>query len=143
MQILVRFERKMQALFDKNSKKEIAEAEQQQGVGIRIILGLQPLTGIHLSTKAGPDNGMSDGSNPAYAYILTSIAIFILIIACINFINLAVAQSLKRSKEIGIRKVVWQYEKTTGKSIFGGVFCRFINCLCSCIMADNNNSSLF
>ena len=104
-------ERKMQALFDKNSKKEIAEAEQQQGVGIRIILGLQPLTGIHLSTKAGPDNGMSDGSNPAYAYILTSIAIFILIIACINFINLAVAQSLKRSKEIGIRKVVGSTRK--------------------------------
>ncbi len=104
-------ERKVQALFDKNSKKEIAEAEQQQGVGIRIILGLQPLTSIHLSTKAGPDNGMSDGSNPAYAYILTSIAIFILIIACINFINLAVAQSLKRSKEIGIRKVVGSTRK--------------------------------
>ena len=104
-------EGKMQALFDKNTKDEIAKAEQQDGVAIKIKLGLQPLTDIHLSRKAGPDNGMSDGSKPAYAYILTSIAIFILIIACINFINLAVAQSLKRSKEIGIRKVIGSTRK--------------------------------
>ena len=104
-------EDKMQALFDKNTKNEIAKAEQQDGVDIEINLGLQPLTDIHLSRKAGPDNGMSDGSKPAYAYILTSIAVFILIIACINFINLAVAQSLKRSKEIGIRKVIGSTRK--------------------------------
>jgi putative ABC transport system permease protein len=99
-------ESKMQILFDKNTKDMLAKAQQEQGVAVKIKLGLQPLTGIHLSTKAGPDNGMADGSNPAYSYILTCIAVFILIIACINFINLAVAQSLKRSKEIGIRKVV-------------------------------------
>ena len=104
-------ESKMQNLFDKNTKDEIAKAEQQDGVTIKIKLGLQPLTDIHLSRKAGPDNGMIDGSNPAYGYILTSIAVFILIIACINFINLAVAQSLKRSKEIGIRKVIGSTRK--------------------------------
>src|SRR6478672_3013698 len=102
---------KMQAIYDKNTKDKIAKAEQEQGMAIKIKLGLQPLTAIHLSTKAGPDNGMSDGSNPAYSYILTCIAVFILIIACINFINLAVAQSLKRSKEIGIRKVVGSTRK--------------------------------
>ena len=97
---------KMQTLFDKNTKDKLAKAQQEQGISMKITLALQPLTAIHLSTKAGPDNGMADGSKPAYSYILTCIAIFILIIACINFINLAVAQSLKRSKEIGIRKVV-------------------------------------
>jgi putative ABC transport system permease protein len=98
-------EHKMQAIFDKNTKDQIAKAKQEQGIVINIKLSLQPLTDIHLSSKAGPGNGMADGSNPVYSYVLTCIAIFILIIACINFINLAVAQSLKRSKEIGIRKV--------------------------------------
>jgi len=99
-------ESKMQRIFDKNTKNFLAKAEKEQGAALKIKLALQPLTDIHLSKKAGPDNGMSDGSKSAYSYILTCIAIFILIIACINFINLAVAQSLKRSKEIGIRKVV-------------------------------------
>ncbi|MGC4035868.1 MAG: ABC transporter permease [Chitinophagaceae bacterium] len=98
--------RKMQALYDKHTKDKIAQAEKDQGMTISIKMGLQPLTDIHLSTKAGPDNGMTDGSNPMYSYILSSIAIFILIIACINFINLTIASSLKRSKEVGIRKVI-------------------------------------
>jgi putative ABC transport system permease protein len=102
---------KMQSMFDEHTKDKLAKAQQEQGVAVKIKLGLQPFTEIHLSTKAGPDNGMSDGSSPVYSYILTCIAIFILIIACINFINLAVAQSLKRSKEIGIRKVVGSTRK--------------------------------
>src|SRR5436190_6742872 len=99
-------ESKMQKIFDANSKDLLAKAEKEEGISLKVKLGLQPLTDIHLSKKAGPDNGMSDGSKPDYSYILSCIAIFILIIACINFINLAVAQSLKRSREIGIRKVV-------------------------------------
>ena len=99
-------ESKMQTLFDKNTRDFLAKAEKEQGIMVKVKLGLQPLTDIHLSKKAGPDNGMSDGSKSAYSYILTCIAVFILIIACINFINLAVAQSLQRGKEIGIRKVV-------------------------------------
>ena len=98
--------RKMQNIFDKNTKDFFAKAEKEQGIKVHVELGLQPLTDIHLGKPAGPDNGMADGSSPAYSYILTCIAVFILIIACINFINLAVAQSLKRGKEIGIRKVV-------------------------------------
>ncbi|HEV8283590.1 MAG TPA: FtsX-like permease family protein [Chitinophagaceae bacterium] len=99
-------EGKMQTMFDKNTKDFLAKAEKEQGISFKGKLSLQPLLDIHLSKKAGPDNGMTGGSRSVYSYILTCIAIFILIIACINFINLAVAQSLKRSKEIGIRKVV-------------------------------------
>jgi len=99
-------ENKMQALFDKNTKDFLEKAQKEQGITFKAKLALQPLTDIHLGKKAGTDNGLADGSKSTYSYILTCIAVFILIIACINFINLAVAQSLKRSKEIGIRKVV-------------------------------------
>lgn len=99
-------EKKMQAMFDKNTRELIAKAQKEQGITLKATLSLQPLTDIHLNKRAGPDNGLSDGSKSIYSYLLTCIAIFILIIACINFINLAVAQSLRRSKEIGIRKVV-------------------------------------
>ncbi len=61
---------------------------------------------MHLSTDFQADNGLKDSSNPIYSYILIGIALFILVIACINFVNLTVARSLKRAKEIGIRKVV-------------------------------------
>jgi putative ABC transport system permease protein len=101
---IVAVENKMQTVFDKNTKDDIAKASKEQGITMKITMGLQPFTKIHLSTEVGAFNGT--GSKPVYSYILSCIAIFILIIACINFINLAVAQSLKRSKEIGIRKVV-------------------------------------
>jgi ABC-type antimicrobial peptide transport system permease subunit len=99
-------ESKMQTIFDRNTKDFIAKAEKEHGMTVHVKLLLQPITDIHLGKPVGPDNGMADGSSPVYSYILTCIAFFILVIACINFINLAVTQSLKRSKEIGIRKVV-------------------------------------
>ena len=46
-----------------------------------------------------------------YSYILSGIALFVLLIACINFVNLTVARSVKRAKEIGIRKVIGSNRK--------------------------------
>src|SRR3954452_4592761 len=67
---------------------------------------LQPFLDMHLNTELPPQNGLTDASNPIYSYMLSGIALFVLLIACINFVNLTVARSVKRAKEIGIRKVV-------------------------------------
>ncbi|RFS22765.1 ABC transporter permease [Chitinophaga silvatica] len=67
---------------------------------------LQPFLDIHLSKDLPAKNGLQNAGNPIYAYILSGIALFVLLIANINFINLTVARSVKRSKEIGIRKVI-------------------------------------
>jgi ABC-type antimicrobial peptide transport system permease subunit len=65
---------------------------------------LQPFAGLHFDNVFGKDYG-STASLPTL-YGLMGIALFILILASINFINLATAQSLRRAKEIGIRKVM-------------------------------------
>jgi len=63
-----------------------------------INLHLQPLTRIHLYNLNG-------GGSIEYVYIFSAIALFILLIACINFMNLTTARSSTRIKEIGVRKV--------------------------------------
>jgi putative ABC transport system permease protein len=71
---------------------------------------LQPLTSIHLSSHTS--NEFEPGGNAMYVYIFGGIAIFMLIVACINFINLSTAGASKRAKEVGVRKVAgslrWQ-----------------------------------
>ena len=65
---------------------------------------LTALTDIHLkSNKAGE---LETGGNIQYIYIFSAIALFILLIACVNFMNLSTARSANRSREVGIRKVL-------------------------------------
>ncbi|MEZ0610847.1 ABC transporter permease [Fibrella sp. WM1] len=65
---------------------------------------LFPLEDTYLYSKF--TNGQPDGGRIEYVRLFTIVAIFILVIACINFMNLATARSAKRAKEVGIRKVV-------------------------------------
>ena len=64
---------------------------------------LRPLTDIHLHGYFGYTRSMGD---ILYVYIVSIIALFVLLIACINFMNLSTARSANRAKEVGLRKVV-------------------------------------
>ena len=83
----------------------IAEFRQK---GNDVQLNLQPLTDIHLHSDF--TNGIEPGGDIRYVYIFGAIALFMLLIACINFMNLSTATSSKRVKEIGIRKVMGSFQ---------------------------------
>jgi len=70
----------------------------------RVSLAFQPLKDIHLDTHFGTWKG--DALTPSELWALGVIGSFLLLVACINFINLATAQSVSRAKEIGVRKVL-------------------------------------
>lgn len=67
-------------------------------------LFMQPLADIHLYSDLG--NEIEPNGSIIYVYIFSTIAVFVLFIACINFINLSIAQGSERTKEIGVRKVL-------------------------------------
>ncbi|MAO76243.1 MAG: hypothetical protein CL671_04800 [Balneola sp.] len=83
-------------------------------------LSLQPLTDIHLHSNL--DSEMEVNSSVLYLYILLVVAGFILIIACINFMNLSTARSLERSREVGMRKVLGGYRKQLFYQFIGESF---------------------
>jgi len=99
-------EAKMKKVFETEAAETIKIAAEKYGDNAKTIYSLQHFTDMHLSKDYIADNGLTDASNPMFSYILSGIALFILIIACINFVNLTVARSIKRAKEIGIRKVI-------------------------------------
>lgn len=80
-------------------------------------VGLQPITDIHLN----PDfpTGHEPISDRAYSYILGSIALLVLSIACINFISLAMGRSTTRALEVGVRKVMGAHRKQLMHQFWG------------------------
>jgi putative ABC transport system permease protein len=102
-------EANMKKFYDEDTKDAVKSLSAKYGpeaADWKAVYLLQPLLDIHLNKELAARNGLSDASNPVYSYILSGIALFILLIASINFVNLTIARSVKRAKEIGIRKVV-------------------------------------
>ncbi|RRB00021.1 ABC transporter permease [Larkinella rosea] len=89
-------ESKFPQLYDKNM------ASIFKRMGIKITYRLQPLTSIHLYSKMDGEAG----GDISYVYIFSAVAFFMLLLASINYMNLATARSAKRSKEVGLRKVM-------------------------------------
>jgi putative ABC transport system permease protein len=71
---------------------------------------LTPLLDIHLRSVS--EYELDKGGNIQYVYIFSAIAIFILLIACVNFMNLSTARSSNRAKEVGVRKVLGSARKS-------------------------------
>jgi putative ABC transport system permease protein len=71
---------------------------------VKVAFQLQPLTKIHLYSRLQAD--ISGHGNIQYVNIFFIVAIFILVVACINFMNLATARSSRRAKEVGLRKAI-------------------------------------
>ena len=96
---------KFNHIYSKNATEQIKET----GHDPKISYGLQPITDIHLNSYTANgqsmEGGVLNGSKPAYSYLFLGIAFFILLMASINFINISIAGSLKRVKEVGIRKI--------------------------------------
>ncbi|MEL6561752.1 MAG: ABC transporter permease, partial [Bacteroidota bacterium] len=90
-----------------------------------VTLELQPLTDIHLHSKL--DYEIQANSDVKNVYIFGAIALFVLIIAAINFINLSTARATKRAKEVGVRKSLGsQRSQLITQFIFESVFMTLI-----------------
>jgi putative ABC transport system permease protein len=104
------FETKLPAII----KKYMGPQVEQMGMtfekftqnGNEIGLFVQPLTDIHLYSDIPSRSELEAGGDVQAVYIFTGVAVFMLLIACINFMNLATASATKRNKEIGVKKVL-------------------------------------
>ena len=83
---------------------KISSMDEFRKAGNRLDYTLIPLTKIHLYSDRSFE--LSPSGNVQYVYIFGAVALFILLIACINFMNLTTARSANRAKEVGIRKVL-------------------------------------
>ena len=102
-------EQKLNKSYSIHAKEQLAANFKTYGYDPQISYGLQPMTDVHLNPLMGAngnaEGGIINGSSPVYSYVFMGIALFILLMATINFINISIANSLKRAKEVGVRKI--------------------------------------
>jgi putative ABC transport system permease protein len=82
-------------------------ADDLKTLGMKKQLGLQPVKDIYLYATYG-----NKSPRVTYLYVIGSIAVFILLIACINFMNLSTAKATKRANEVGLRKTLGAYRSS-------------------------------
>jgi putative ABC transport system permease protein len=102
---------KLPALFNTHMETELRQSmgfsvdEFLKKSNMTLAYGLQPLTRIHLYSS-GIRNEFEPAGDIKYVYLFAAVALFILILAAVNFVNLSTARSSGRAKEVGLRKVL-------------------------------------
>jgi putative ABC transport system permease protein len=104
-------EKQFASVFASDAKEQLATAKKEWNYENELTFKLQPLLQMHLSKDYKASNGLKESGNMLFSYFLSGISLFILIIACINFVNLAIGRSVQRSKEIGVRKAIGSTRK--------------------------------
>jgi len=97
------FNKKLVALYQKNVEPIFKQ------FNVKMQYGVQPITEIHLHSKL--EREPEELGSMSYIWIFSAVAFFMLLIACINYMNLTTARSARRAKEIGIRKVTGSSKK--------------------------------
>ena len=108
---LAAIEDKFNSVFAIHAKDQVEQKLARYGFDSEINYGLQNMTEIHLNSLMADNNsniesGVVNTSNPIYSIVFIAIALLILIMAVVNFININIATALNRAKEIGVRKIV-------------------------------------
>lgn len=101
--------KKFNAVYQRLAGEQVNKNKQAYGFDPGVSYGLQKLTDIHLDPlpkfSGNREAGIVNESKPVFSYLFLGIAAFILLMAAVNFINISIASSLKRGKEVGIRKI--------------------------------------
>jgi putative ABC transport system permease protein len=125
------FSKKLDAFYLKRIAPWIKENKITASVKYHLI----PLRDIHFNTDFTYD--ISPAGNLKYVYIFGFVAVFILLIACINYMNLATARSAKRAKEVGLRKVIGAHRSQLVKQFVGeSVFITFLSILVALALVE-------
>ena len=112
----------------------VSLAEAQKAVNT-FVFSLQPLTDIHLYSHT--EYELEPNGDIKYVFIFSALAVFILLLACVNFTNLSTARAIKRAREIGIRKVVGSAKKQLILQFLAeSVLFTFSATLCALVLID-------
>jgi putative ABC transport system permease protein len=123
------------AALEKKITRFLDNYNKDQSSSFRIELGIQRFDEMYLYSNF--TNGMITGGRIEYVRLFSLVAIFILLIACINFMNLSTARSVKRAREIGVRKVIGAVRRSlVGQFIGEAVFLSVLALLLALLLAS-------